>query len=249
MEETVRLQKWLALKGLYSRREAERIIAEGRAQVNGKAVTVGCKISPARDTVSIDRIPVTAGDPSKVYWLFNKPLHYLVSRTGHETKGTIYDLPALKKLPMLVHPVGRLDFKTEGLLLLTNDGELSKRLCHPSYKMPRKYSVLLNGKLTREQEREIAKGIQLEDGAVRCELTYVHGQNLGKSTGSWYLITVFEGRNRLVRRIFEKLEYKVLRLARIGFGELSLPTTLKSGEYRQMSPAEISYLKQAVDLL
>ncbi len=114
--------------------------------------------------------------------------------------------------------------------------------------MPRQYSVLLNKKLSREQERKVNKGITLEDGPVKAELTYVHGQNMGKSTGSWYLITVFEGRNRLVRRIFEAMDFKVLRLTRMGFGELTLPPHLKAGEYRQLSGDEISYLKRAVDL-
>lgn len=248
MEELVRLQKWLAQQGLYSRREAERLIAEGRFTVNGKVAELGSKIVPGKDRICFDRKLVQSEEPSKVYWLLNKPLLYLVSRSSDDHKPTIYTLPSLRKLPHLVHPVGRLDFKTDGLLLMTNDGELSRRLCHPRYKVPRRYSVLINGKLSREQERKINKGIELADGPVSCELTYAHSQNLGNSAGSWYLLTVREGRNRVVRRIFEAMDFKVLRLTRIGFGELTLPTTLKPGEYRQLTPAEIKYLKQSVDL-
>ncbi len=249
MDELVRLQKWLAQMGLYSRREAEKLIAAGRFTINGKEAELGSKIVPGKDTICLDRVLVQAAEPSKVYWMLNKPLLHLVSTVSQEGKPTIYDLPALRQLPMLVHSVGRLDYKTSGLLLLTNDGELSKRLSHPRYKLPRQYSVLINGKLSKEQERKLTRGgFQLKDGAVKCELTYVHGENLGKSAGSWYLITVFEGRNRLVRRIFEAMEFKVLRLARIGFGKLTLPPDLKPGAYRQLSPDEIAYLKEAVEL-
>ena len=248
MLESVRLQKWLAHQGLYSRREAERLIAAGRFTINGKPAELGSKVNPGRDRVCLDRVPVSNEDPGKVYWLLNKPLLHLVSRGNQDHKKTIYDLPALRHLPLLVHPVGRLDFKTDGLLLLTNDGEMSQRLCHPRYKLPRQYSVLINGKLAAEQERAIRKGLKLNDGSVTCKLRYVHGQNLGKSTGSWYLITVFEGRNRLVRRIFEAMDFKVLRLTRIGFGNLTLPSTLKPGSYRQLTGEEISYLKETVDL-
>jgi 23S rRNA pseudouridine2605 synthase len=248
MEELVRLQKWLAQLGLYSRREAEKMIAEGRFTINGKVAELGSKVNPSEDTVCLDRVLVKAEQPSKVYWMLNKPLLHLVSRTSQEGKPTIYDLPALRHVPMLVHSVGRLDYKTEGLLLLTNDGELSKRLSHPRYKLPRQYSVLINGKLTTEQERKLAKGFKLKDGPVKCQLSYVYGQNLGKSAGSWYMITVYEGRNRLVRRIFEAMDFKVLRLTRMAFGNLTLPNTLKPGTYRQLTPDEIAYLKSAVEL-
>lgn len=141
-----------------------------------------------------------------------------------ENKPTIYDLPMVARAKFLVSPVGRLDFRTEGLLLLTNDGDLNYKLCRPEYHVPREYQVLLDGRLTKEEELSLKKGINLEDGPVSgVKLTYVHGSNLGVSTGSWYIITVHEGRNRLVRRIFESFNKRVIRLIRVGFGDLRLP--------------------------
>ena len=181
--------------------------------------------------------------------MLNKPDEVLTSRVDGFQRTTIYDLPSLRKVPFLVAPVGRLDYRTEGLLLLTNDGELANRLCHPKYKVPRHYHVLIIDRLTDEQERAIKKGVTLEDGPTGpCELHYAHGKNLGQSRGSWYMITVGEGRNRLVRRLFEHFNYKVVKLIRVGFGDLGLPEDLKPGEYRQLTSDQIASLKHATDL-
>lgn len=246
--EPIRLQKWIAQLGLASRREAEQWIKDGRLLVNGKAPELGAKINPETDRVSLDGKPVKNEKPPLVYWMMNKPDKFLVSRQGEDTKQCIFDLPSLAKVNFQVFPVGRLDYRTEGLLLLTNDGDLSHRLCHPSYKLPRSYHVLINGKLTKEQFSEFKKGLQLEDGPVRCEIVYGHGHNMGKSKGSWYFVTVFEGRNRLVRRMFEKFDYKVVKLFRYGFGDLRLPEDLKAGQYKQLNTKEINYLKKSVQL-
>ena len=153
------------------------------------------------------------------------------------------------KARFLVSPVGRLDFRTEGLLLLTNDGELSYKLCRPEYHVPREYQVLLDTRLTKEQEQLIRKGVELEDGPVKnVKITFVHGTNMGVSTGAWYVITVHEGRNRLVRRLFEHFNRRVVRLIRVAFGDIRLPVDLPSGEYRQLTAEEVTKLRQATDV-
>ena len=236
--------------GVASRREAETWISEGRVAVNGKIVTeLGSKINPETDQVAIDGKPITMTPPPRVYWLLNKPDEVLTTRSDGFQRTTIYDLPKLKKLPFLVAAVGRLDYRTEGLLLLTNDGELANRLTHPKYQIPRQYHVLITGRLTDEEERGIVRGVDLEDGpSGRTELRYAHGKNLGGSRGSWYAITVFEGRNRLVRRLFEHFGHKVVRLIRVSFGDVRLPEDLAPGDYQQLSSEQIRSLKKLTGL-
>jgi len=249
MAESIRLQKWIAELGLASRREAERWIAAGRISVNGKIVQeMGTKIDPETDKISLDGKLYRKKVPPRVYWLFNKPDKLLTARpTETEPKKTIYDVPSLKKLTFMISPVGRLDFRTEGLLLLTNDGELANRLCRPEYKVPRRYAVCVKGKLKATDLQTIKKGVELEDGVVKnVRIQLAEGRAAGK--GSWYFVTVEEGRNRLVRRIFEHFELEVTRLIRIGFGDISLDDDLPAGEYRQLTNAEIKYLKSSVDL-
>lgn len=237
--------------GLTSRREAESWISSGRVSVNGKVVTeLGSKITPGLDDVKVDGKLIGQKAPPRVYWMLNKPDEVLTARNDTFQRTTIYDLPAMRKMPFLVVPVGRLDYRTEGLLLLTNDGEMANRLCHPKYHVPRSYHVLVGGKLTEEQERAIKKGITLEDGPTgKIDLRYAHGKNLGASRGSWYMVTVYEGRNRLVRRLFEHFNCKVVRLLRVSFGDLSLPEDLKPGEYLQLTSEQIAALKRATQLL
>ncbi len=236
--------------GIASRREAEAWIREGRVAINGETVTeLGRKIDPNNDQITVDGKLVEAALPPRVYWMLNKPDEVLTARNDGFQRTTIYDLPRLKKLPFLVAPVGRLDFRTEGLLLLTNDGELANRLTHPKFKVPRQYHVLITGRLTPEEEHAIVRGVDLEDGpSGKTELRYAHGKNLGGSRGSWYAITVFEGRNRLVRRLFEHFNHKVVRLIRVSYGEVRLPEDLSPGEYRQLSSDEIRSLKRLTGL-
>ncbi len=236
--------------GIASRREAENWITEGRISVNGKIVCdLGSKISPGEDQIKINGKLIATDVPPRVYWLLNKPDLVLTSRKDSEGKPTIYELPRLKKTSFLVSPVGRLDFRTEGLLLLTNDGELSNRLCHPKYKLPRHYYVLISKRLEKEEENLIRNGMKLKDGPVKgVALKHIHGQKMGASTGSWYSVTVYEGRNRLVRRIFEKIDKKIIRLVRYGFGDLRLPDDLKPGDYKQLSSEEIAMLRKSTDL-
>lgn len=248
--EAMRIQKWLSQLGIASRREAETWITAGRIAVNGEIVrTLGQKITPGEDEVQLDGLQLKSKTPPRVYWLLHKPDQVMTARHDGFGRQTIYDLPRLKNLKFLITPVGRLDFRTEGLLILTNDGELTHRLTHPRHKVPRHYHVLTTGKLSEREEREIQAGIQLEDGkTLPCELRYAHGKNLGASRGSWYTITVYEGRNRLVRRLFEHFNHRVVRLIRVGFGDLRLPEDLRPGEYLQLGSEQIASLKRSADL-
>jgi pseudouridine synthase len=246
----MRLQKWLSQLGIASRREAEKWISEGRVAINGRKVSeLGTKVNTDSDTISVDGKPLKTKLPPKVYWLLNKPDKHLTARSDELTdKKTIYDIPMVAKAKFLVNPVGRLDYRTEGLLLLTNDGDLSYKLCRPEYHVPREYQALLDSRLTKEQEQEIKKGITLEDGPVTdVKIQFVHGENLGVSTGSWYIVTVHEGRNRLVRRMFEHFGKRVVRLIRVGFGDIRLPANLPAGEYRQLTAAEVETLRAATE--
>ena len=246
----MRLQKWLSQLGIASRREAEKWISEGRLAVNGKIVKeLGTKVQPESDSVALDGKLLKTKIPPKVYWLLNKPDKILTARSDELTnKPTIYDLPMVGKAKFLVSPVGRLDFRTEGLLLLTNDGDLSYKLCRPEYHVPREYQVLLDGRLTKEEEQTIKKGFDLEDGPVRdVKITFVHGTNMGVSTGAWYIVTVHEGRNRLVRRLFEHFNKRVVRLIRVGFGDIRLPGDLPAGEYRQLTNDQVALLRKSTE--
>ena len=236
--------------GIASRREAEKWISEGRLAVNGKKVSaLGTKVNPESDQVFLDGRAVKSKLPPKVYWLLHKPDKVLTARSDELTnKPTIYDIPMVAKAEFLVSPVGRLDFRTEGLLLLTNDGELSYRLCRPEYHVPREYHVLLDGRLTKEEEQQVKQGVHLEDGPVKnVKITYAHGANMGVSTGAWYMVTVHEGRNRLVRRLFENFNRRVVRLIRVAFGEIRLPLDLPAGEYRQLTADQVSTLRKATE--
>lgn len=246
--DSIRIQKWIAQLGIASRREAERWVLDGRLMVNGSPCILGTKVDPDCDQICLDGRPLAKKNtPPKIYWLLHKPDGFLTSRVDGFQRPTIYDLPKLKKLPFLVSPVGRLDLRTEGLLLLTNDGDLANQLTHPRNKVPRHYHVLISGRLTREEETKIAKGdLVLDDGPVkRVDIRYAHRHALGGSSGSWYMLTVFEGRNRIVRRIFESLGYKVVRLIRVGLGTLRMPEDLMPGDYRQLTSEQLEQLRIA----
>lgn len=245
----MRVQKWISQLGIASRRSAEKMIEDGRVSIDQKVAKLGDQIDPDTHNLSIDGQTVKDKRPPMVYWLFNKPDKVIVSNYDKEDRTTIFQLDRLKDLPFKINFIGRLDYRTEGLLLLSNDGELCHRLCHPKYKVSRHYQVLSNVKLTQVQIKSINRsGVKLEDGNARCEIQFAQGTNLGKSKGYWYYVTVFEGRNRLVRRIFESLDAEVLRLIRYGFGNLRLPYELKAGEYKQLSSKEVSYLKKMAKL-
>ena len=245
----MRIQKWLSELGVLSRRQTEAYIKEDRIKVNGEFATIGMLVSPDKDQISIDgKLQKKSGEkPSKLYWVFNKPDFTLVSRVPQNGMETIYDVPALRRAPFRLNAVGRLDYRTEGLLILTNDGELINSLCHPSSEAPRVYHVLLPKTLTPHDLSTLNQGsLALQGKPVKCKVEPFFSTRLGKSMGSWYEVTVYEGRNRLIRKMFEKLERKVVRLVRVSYAGVALPKDLKPGNYKALQSEEIKALKDFI---
>jgi 23S rRNA pseudouridine2605 synthase len=233
-----RLQKIIAAAGLASRRQAEEWITAGRVTVNKKSVKLGDQADPAIDRIEVDGRPLGASE-RKMYVLLHKPAGYVVSLKDPQGRPVVTDL--LAGLPARLFPVGRLDYNTEGLLLLTNDGELAQRLAHPSHEIGKTYLVKVRGHLGPAACERLAKGVLLDDGPTApARIDRVRG-----TTGhTWFEITIHEGRNRQVRRMCEAIGHPVARLKRIRLGFLELGD-LPSGEYRQLTPGEVQRLKNS----
>lgn len=235
-DEGERLQKVLAALGWGSRRSCEELIADGRVTVNGEIAELGRRVDTLTDVVAVDGVPIGAR-PGLVYYLLNKPRG--VISTAHDPQGrpTVVDL--VPQEPR-VFPVGRLDADTEGLLLLTNDGELTHFLTHPSKGVDKEYLVLLRGnpRLAEGQLRRLREGIELDDGMTAPA-------KVGQRSDSSLSITIHEGRNRQVRRMFEAIGHEVERLVRVRIGPL-VDSKLKPGAWRDLSLAERRALIEAM---
>jgi 23S rRNA pseudouridine2605 synthase len=239
-----RLQKILARAGLASRREAERWIVEGRITVNGVVVRkLGTQADPAKDSIKVDgkRIKPAA---SPLYYALHKPPGVITTLNDPEHRPDLTPLLARLGEKRRVFPVGRLDYNTTGLLLLTNDGEMALRLTHPRFGVKKLYRVKLSACPSEEQLQRLRKGIRLDDGMTAPVRVRVIDK-LRKN--AWLEIEIQEGRKREVRRMFEALGYFVEKLIRIRFGTVSLGA-LPPGELRPLSPLEVKALKKAVGL-
>ncbi len=234
MEE--RLQKVLAQAGIASRRAAELLITAGRITVNGVVVTeLGSKADPIRDTVALDGNPVKV-EKSKVYLLLYKPSGYMTTLKDPEGRPVVTDL--LKEVRERVYPVGRLDYNTEGLLLLTNDGDWANRLMHPRHEVEKEYHVRVRGNVDQVQVSRLASGVELDDGMTASAAVRVIKAS---DNNTWLSIAIHEGRYRQVRRMCEAVSLSVVRLKRVRYGQLGLGE-LKPGEYRLLSEEEVSGL-------
>ncbi|MDR3417334.1 MAG: pseudouridine synthase [Nevskia sp.] len=243
-----RIQKVLAEAGVASRRAVEALIAEGRISVNGEPATLGQKIGPA-DRVKVDgRAVRLSHKPAKTrVLLYKKRVGELVTRDDPEGRKTIF-----RKLPELDSgrwiAVGRLDLNTSGLLLLTNDGELARRLTHPSFEIEREYAVRVLGEMDDETLQRLRRGVELEDGPAHFD-TIVPGENEdGESANQWWRVTLREGRNREVRRLFESQGLQVSRLIRVRYGPIELGRGVKSGGCRELTADEMNRLLTRVGL-
>ncbi len=237
----MRLNRVIAEAGITSRRKADKLIEQGRVFVNGRPARLGMKVIWGKDVIKVDgkRIP---DPPEKVYIMLNKPFGYISSLKDPGGRPVVTEL--LNGVKERVYPVGRLDFDTMGLLLLTNDGDLTYRLTHPKFQVPRTYKATIKGKISYRAIERIREGIVLEDGPVgkvKVKFLSYDGRH------SLVRITVYEGRNRLVRRIFEALGYKVVHLIRTGFANLMLGD-LKVGRYRYLEEDEVRSLKRFAGL-
>lgn len=230
-----RIQKLIAEYGYTSRRKAEELITDGRVKVNGEVVSLGDKAS-RNDIITIDDISINKEVAKRVYVL-NKPREVISTVSDDKKRKTVVDLI---KTNERIYPIGRLDYDTTGLILLTNDGELANILMHPKNNIKKTYIAKLNKILSKEDSIRIKKGIKV-DGRV-VEVDFIKLRSLDKKNNTSIVeITIHEGRNHIIRRLFETLNYDVIKLKREGYAFLTLGD-LKSGDYRELSLKEIKTL-------
>jgi len=235
----VRIQKIIAQAGIASRRAAEKMILEGRVTINGLKITeMGATADPDQDDIRVDSnlISVAGG---KIYLLLNKPRGYVTTLDDPQNRPIITDLlPGIRER---VFPVGRLDYDSEGLLLLTNDGAFAQKLQHPRYQVTKTYRVKVEGHLSNREMRALSGGLSLEDGffkPLKAVLEKMSAQSC------WISLTLAEGRNRVIRRVFAALGHPVLRLIRVSLSDLALGD-LKPGAYRHLTRKEVFRLTLA----
>ncbi len=236
-----RLQKLISQAGLASRRKAEEMIIDGRVRVNGRKITeLGTKADINVDRITVDGKPLIS--EKLVYFVFNKPKGVLTTLQDPQHRSIVTDY--LPKVKERIYPVGRLDLNTEGLIVLTNDGELTHLLEHPSSEIEKEYEVKIKGMVSEAALIEMSKGIKLEDG-ITAPATVEHAGSNGKTGITTIYITIHEGRNRQVRRMFEHFGYRIHNLKRVRFAFLTLQG-LKRGSYRRLSPSEVKQLYECV---
>ncbi|HZP91416.1 MAG TPA: pseudouridine synthase [Burkholderiales bacterium] len=238
-----KLQKVLAQAGLGSRRAMEELIQSGKVKVNGAPAALGQRVT-TEDLIQVGRrqikFKVTSRLPRVI--LYHKPEGEIVSRDDPQGRPSVFEkLPAIRSAKWLA--VGRLDFNTRGLLIFTTSGELANRLMHPRFEVEREYAVRLFGSLSEEQARQLQRGVRLSDGDARFEVLEPKG---GEGRNRWYRVIVREGRNRIVRRMFEALGLQVSRLMRARFGIVALPPNLKRGGWTELRESEIRRLLEWV---
>jgi len=236
-----RLQKILSEMGVTSRRKAEDLILEGRVTVNGRIATIGTKADPARDHIKVDGKLLIRRDP-RVYIMFNKPRHVVTSLYDPEGRPTVKDF--LKGVKYRVFPVGRLDYDSEGLLLLTNDGDFAHAVLHPSKKISKTYLVKVKGVVEKEEIGKLEAGVKLVDGVTAP--AKVKGIRKTENN-SWLEVTIYEGKKRQIRRMIEEIGYEVLKLKRIRINGLQIGK-LEPGAYRYLTPEETDKMKREVEI-
>ncbi len=224
--------------GVASRRKAEELIAEGRVTVNGRTAEIGMKADSARDHVKVDGKLLTGPEP-KVYLVFNKPKGVVTSLSDPEGRPTVKDF--LHRIKYRVFPVGRLDYDSEGLLLITNDGDFAQAVLHPSHEIPKTYLVKIKGMIEDKSIEKLRQGVRLEDGMTAP--AWVKRIRMGKvsENNQWLEVIINEGRKRQVRRMLEKVGHDVLKLKRIAVNGLKLGD-LKPGALKPLRPEEIEHL-------
>lgn len=234
-----RLNKYLASTGVASRRGADKLIADGKVKVNGKVVTeLGTTINEKNDTVTVDDVIVKKETDLK-YVMFYKPKGCITTVSDEKGRKTIYDYLEELNIPHLI-PVGRLDYDTEGLLLMTNDGDLAYKLTHPSYEVPKTYVVKVRGEMPEHKLAQLRKGVIIDgEKTKRARVKLLEF----KDDISKLQITITEGKNRQIRKMIEAVEKEVIFLKRIAIGDLRLGGLARGG-YRFLNDFEVEYLKR-----
>ena len=231
----MRLQKYLADAGIASRRKCEEFIKEGRVKINGVTAVIGAGVKE-NDSVLFDGVPVHV-DSERVVIAFYKPKNVICSNS--ETEDRIKVIDYFKELPYRLYTVGRLDYDSEGLILVTNDGELANELTHPRYEVSKTYFALCRGFLTPEERNTLKEGVMLDDGLTSPAQVRIISE---KSNGNTeLLLTIHEGKNRQVRRMLAALGHETLKLRRVSIGKLNL-SGLRPGQWRFLSGEEINGL-------
>jgi len=231
-----RIQKIMAQAGIASRRAAEKMILEGRVTINDLRITeLGARADPGQDDIRVDgRLIDVAID--KIYLLLHKPRGYVTTLNDPENRPTVAHL--LTGIQERVFPVGRLDYDTEGLLLMTNDGEFAQRLQHPRYKVTKTYRVKVEGHLSNREMRALSDGVLLKDGIFKPLQTTLEKKS---AKSCWVTLTLSEGKNRVIRRAFAAIGHPVIRLIRMALSDILLGD-LKPGAYRHLTSKEVSRL-------
>jgi 23S rRNA pseudouridine2605 synthase len=231
-----RLQKIIAAAGIVSRRNAEKLITEGRVSVNGIVVKeMGVKADAQKDVIRVDGKTISV-EKTLLYIALHKPAGFVTTMNDPQQRSTVVDL--ISDVSERVYPVGRLDYDSEGLLLLTNDGDFAQKMQHPRFQMPKVYRVKIQGRLSKEELKQMGKGIKLEDGIFKPENLQIEKFN---DKSCWLRLTLREGKNRIIRRGFEATGHRVARLIRESLGDLSLGS-LKEGSWRHLTKKEITHL-------
>lgn len=220
-----RIQKIIASAGICSRRKAEELVKQGRVKINNKTAILGNKADINKDIIAVKGRQLEYKE--KAYYMLNKPARVIVSKKDNKGRKTIYDLPMVKRVKVSLMPVGRLDYMSEGLLLLTNDGDWANKIAHPRYRINKTYEVELTSELQNLDAEKIRNGIIIEGKKTSKAIVKKIKPNLVK-------ITIHEGRNRIIRKIMDKLGYKIKRLKRIQVGEYNLGT-LKKGQIKKIN--------------
>jgi 23S rRNA pseudouridine2605 synthase len=237
-----RLQKIIASAGIASRRKAEELISSGRVAVNGAVITeLGSKADPERDHIRVDG-KLLRGAERHVYLMLNKPRGYVTTVSDPEGRPTVMSL--LRGWRERIYPVGRLDYASEGLLLLTNDGELAHKLTQAASHVPKTYLVKVSGKPEEEALARLRSGVKVADRrGKRVTTAPVRLRLIREGENPWYEITLIEGRNRQIRRMFEEIGHHVEKIRRVKYGPLELD--IEPGQYRRLRPEEVARLKGA----
>ena len=235
-----RLQKIIAHSGICSRRKAEELILAGKGKVNGEVIReLGYK-ADFNDEIMVDNRPITTEE--KVVYMLNKPKNVISSVSDDKGRKCVTDLIESK---YRLYPLGRLDYDSSGLILLSNDGELMQKLIHPKYEVEKVYEVKIDGLISDNEIKKLEKGVKIDDYiSAKAKITLTDRNNNRKTSS--LLVCIHEGKNREIRKMFETVSYKVIRLHRIKEGNLELGD-LKSGEYRRLKPFEIKKLKRYLD--
>ena len=231
-----RVQKIISAAGIASRRHAEKLITAGRVSINNVVVTeLGVKADAQKDVIRIDGTTIGV-EKTLLYIALHKPAGYITTLDDPEKRPTVIDL--LPDVPERIYPVGRLDYDSSGLLLLTNDGDFAQKMQHPRFQTPKVYRVKIQGRLSKEELKQISKGVKLPDGMFKPENMQLEKFN---DKSCWIRLTLRDGKNRIIRRGFENAGYRVARLVREAIGSLTLEG-LKEGEWRHLTTKEVNQL-------